>query len=476
MDLYSNIQNALSKKGINTITGNIYDLMFVWDSWYRGNVNDFHFYKIKLSNGKSKKCERKTMNMAKKVCEDLTKLLWSEKTQINLSNKRSTKALWEVLDSQKNNFTVNFPILIEKMLALGTAVTVEYKDENNETIIDYIDGDLVLPYKYTNSYINGILTISTYIEEEKNKKVYYTHLTYHEFSNNQYIKFNELYKSSKANELGKEVEFSEYYPEIQNPYIINTKNPHFQVFKTNIANNFDRESPLSISVYANSIDRLKAIDEKYDSFDREFDLGKKRILVDSGVTKKQIQADEDGNIQSVNYFDGDDQVYVAIPGMEDQPVKEIDFKLRVDEHIKAINAELNWLSSNVGLGQNFYKFDGQGVKTATEVISENSDTFRTREHFLIPILEGVYDLVSVICELENIKTNSINIIPDDSIIEDKNTTKQRDMQEVNSGLRSKKSYLMKNNNMSEQEAEKELEYIKQEKENSDSNISKMFNE
>ena len=42
--------------------------------------------------------------------------------------------------------------------------------------------------------------------------------------------------------------------------------------------------------------------------------------------------------------------------------------------LDAINYELGLLSSGVGLGTEFYKFDGKGVKTATEVISENSDT------------------------------------------------------------------------------------------------------
>ena len=130
MDFYNNIASTLSKKGINLTVGTIYDLMAIWKSWYRGNVNDFHYY-TEMINGKSTQCERLTMNMPKKLCEDLTKLLWTEKTQINLSNKNATKRLWEVLDSKENDFTVNLPIFIEKMLALGNGVTVEYKDENN---------------------------------------------------------------------------------------------------------------------------------------------------------------------------------------------------------------------------------------------------------------------------------------------------------------------------------------------------------
>lgn len=45
MDFYDNIATTLSKKGINLTVGTIYDFMALWKSWYRGNVNDFHYYK-----------------------------------------------------------------------------------------------------------------------------------------------------------------------------------------------------------------------------------------------------------------------------------------------------------------------------------------------------------------------------------------------------------------------------------------------
>lgn len=462
MKLYDNIASALSKKGINLVVGTIYDMQEIWKQWYRGNVNDFHYYTLRV-NGKEEQCERKTMNMPKKVCEDIAKLLWSEKTRIELSNKKATERLWEVLDSKENSFTVNFPILLEKMLAVGTGVLVEYKNEQDKTTIDYLDGSVVIPYKYTNSYINGLITISRFVEEIKKKKTYYTHITYHEYDNGIYRRLNELYKSSIEAELGKEENFNNKFPNVKELEEIATTTPRFQVVKPNIANNFDMDSPMGISVLANSIDRFKAIDTKYDSFCNEFELGRKRILVDQSTMKGQMQVDDNGNQRFVQYFDVNDKAYVGINGMEGQPVKEIDFSLRTQEHIDSINADLDWLSSNIGLGGNFYKFDGRGTKTATEVISENSDAFRTKVHYDIIINDVIYDLVKVICEMEGIKTNKITIVPDDSIIEDKNAEALRAQQEVTVGLRSKKSYLMDIKGMTEQEADDELKKINEEK-------------
>lgn len=462
MKLYENIASALSKKSINLVVGDIYDFQEIWKSWYRGNVNDFHYYNARV-NGKDVRCERKTMNMPKKVCEDISKLLWTEKTRIDLSNKKATERLWQVLDSKENSFTVNFPIFLEKALALGTGVLIEYKNAEDKTIIDYLDGTVVVPYKYTNSYISGLITVSRFVEEIRKKKIYYTHLTYHEYENGIYRRYNELYKSSAETELGKEENFALKFPNVKELEEIETTTPRFQVFKPNIANNYDMDSPMGISVLANSIDRFKSIDMKYDSFDREFKLGKKRILVDPTAMKAQMVADSEGNTHFMQYFDTEDEAYVGINGMEGQPVKDVDFSLRAQEHIDAINADLNWLSSNVGLGGNFYKFDGQSTKTATEVISENSDAFRTKVHNDIIVKDVIYDLIKVICEMEGIKTNKITIISDDSIIEDKNTEQLRAQQEVVQGLRSKKSYLMDIKGMTEEEADIELQRIQEEK-------------
>ena len=464
MELYNNIAEVLSKKNINVVVGNIYDLMAIWRQWYRGSVNDFHYYTERI-NGKDVELERLTMNAPKKFTEDISKLLWTEKTKIELSNQKATKRLWEVLDSKENGFTTNFPNFIEKMLALGTAVTIEYKDEKGKTLIDYIDGDVILPYKFTNGCIKGLVAVSRFVEGKDRKKQYFTHLTYHEFTGDMYLKTNELYVSKTENELGKQIDFEIKFPNIKEDEIIRTTNPYFQVFKTNLANNFDTNSPMGISTFANSIDRFKAIDTKYDSFNNEFDLGKKRIIVDQSALKGKMETDSDGNTRFVQYFDKNDRAYQAINAEMKEPVKEIDMSLRYKEHIESINAELNWLADNMGLGNDWCKFDGIGIKTATEVISENSKAFRTRAHYLSIINDAVYDLIKAICELEGIKTNKITIIPDDSIIEDKNAEQMRAQQEVNMGLKSKKTYLMETKGMSEEEAEEELKRIQEEKQN-----------
>ena len=436
-------------------------MMAIWKSWYRGNVNDFHYFNMKMADSTTKRCERLTMNMPKKVCEDFAKLLWSEKVQIKLDKKKNTERLLEVLDSKENNFKVNFPSFLERVFALGTGVTVEYK-KDDKTIIDYIDGDLVIPYKYTNSYINGLITVSRFTKGTDNNKKYFTHITYHEFKDNKYTKLNELYKSSNETTVGKEVNFNEMFPNVLEFEEFETDNPHFQVWKPVVANNFDTDSPMGISVLANQIDKFKAIDTEYDSFNREFRTGKKRVLIDRTAIKKKTEVDSDGNVSYVSYFDNNDEVYVAIAGMENQPIKEIDFNLRYQEHISSINAQLNYISAGVGLGQNYYNFDEQGVKTATEVVSENSDTYRTKKHHEIMVNDCLYDLIKAICELEGITYKSINIVFDDSIIEDESALIQRGLELYQNKTISLEKFMQKYLHYEDSEIQEEIAKIQSE--------------
>lgn len=456
MELYDNIQKALGAKNVNVVVGDIYEFMAIWKEWYRGNVNDFHFYDVKLSDGRTTQKERRTLNMAKKVCEDFSKLEWSEKVEIKLDTKEATTKLNEILDSKENAFKVNFPMFLEQEYALGTMVTVEYK-KDNKTIIDYIDGDVILPYRYINNYINGIITVSRSVVEEGKNKLYYNLLTYHEYENGVYQTLKELYVSKKENELGEEIDFKTMYPNVKEYERFKTEHPRFQVWKLPIANNLDTASPMGISILANQLDKFKSIDIKYDSFDHEFGSGKRRVLVDKTALKSDVKGvDENGNPIMVSYFDSNDDVYVAIGGMNEQPVKDINFNLRTQEHIDAINTELNYLSAGVGLGNGFYQFDKTGLKTATEVVSENSDTYRTMVHHRIPIYDCLYDLVATICEMENIPYNEISINLDDSIIEDTDNIRKQALTEYNAGLISKAEYFRITRKLEEQSA---IDYV-----------------
>ena len=472
------VMAAISQRSSEQLKDDYYDIIKDWKSWYRGNVEDFHNYDVKLVDGTTKSCEMLSLQMAKKVCEDMTDLLWSEKVKINIEDENASYIVHR--DLFRNNFQIEYGNLIEKTMALGTGVTIEYV-YNNEVRIDYLEADLIVPWAWANQQITGLTTLSQF----KRGEYWYNHLVYHYIENNIYYVEHELYKSKDEYALGDKVSANEVnqilfngeneeYITVDDTFVITfeTLQPFFQVIRPNVVNNLEFRFPMGISLFANSSDTLKAIDTKYDSFTNEFSMGRKRILVSYDAIKRRTQVNtETGDVTYISNFDTQESVFQGInlngESMK-EPVKEIDFTLRSDEHIQSINQELDVLGTKVGLGNNYYEFDARGLKTATEVVSENSILYRSKSKHQQIIEKALIDLVYSILYLEKnvieeptLQNTDINDIEvkinfDDSIVQDKDKEMENGLNEVNAGVMSKYTYLTKVKGLTDEEAEEEL--------------------
>ena len=439
-----------------------------WNSWYKGKVRKFHTYYI--YNGQRKvKMEKKSMQGAKKVSEDWADLLYNEKVNINLKKKKDTELLREIL--KQNNATVIINQGIEKSFALGTgALVVSVQDmEQDETnnIIDVTNSKIKLEFVEAKKIIpltweNGIIKECAFVTVKYKKGQTYIYVAMHVLNESgNYVIKNYMFK-------GKYNSFVEANKEEKEGFIdqFDTKNniPWFSIIEPNICNNIDSESPFGISVYANSIDTLKSLDNAYDGLDNEVVIGRRRIFVSS-----EMLTYDDGEGRMV--FDANDiSVYRMPKGFnKESMIEHDDASLRTSSYIEAVNYQLNILSSKVGFGNERYKFDGQAIQTATGVISENSDMFRTikkheqvLENSLITIVKAIAYASSIFGN-QMIDATKVTIDFDDSIIEDKGAEQVRAMQEVSQGLRSKLSYMTKYQGLNEQQAQEELDTIQQEK-------------
>lgn len=421
-----------------------------WFEWYRNDVKKFHHYKV--YNGIQVQSEEMfRLGMAKKICEDWATLLLNEKVSIKAGN--FDKRLNEILN--RNKFSVKGNQLIEIAFALGTGAFVEYKDCKQNTVIDYLRANMIYPL----SWDNGDVTECAFGSHRRFNGKNCIYLQIHrlgkengESSDCYYI--DNLYVDEKS---GKEVEPPEH---ISKKVETKSEFPLFQIITPNIFNNICLDSPLGISVFANGIDQLKACDKIYDSYVNEFILGKKRILVPISMAKQQMQADG----VTAPAFDPNDTVFFSMPSDRNSDLKptEIDMKIRAQEHELGIQRMLDLLSLKCGMGTGRYKFDSTSVKTATEVISDKSDLYQNLKKNEKIINTAIVGLVKSIAFLEGKKTVDVTVDFDDSIIEDSNTTIDRNIKLVQTELRSKKTAIMEINKCSEEDAEKELERIAKE--------------
>lgn len=449
------IRQYLTRHRYNTASDDTYSHIDNWLEWYQGEVQKFHTYKV-YNGSVTTEQKRYRLGMAKKVCEDWANLLLNEKISIKAGEYE--ERLREIL--KKNNFSVRGNQLVELAFALGTGAFVEYKDAEDNVIIDFVRADMIYPLSWDNGDITECAFGSTrvvsgreviYLQIHRKGKPSGDEDTGPEDEGLYYIE-NKYVDA----ESGKEIDTSE---EVSQLIPTGSENPLFQIITPNICNNIDLDSPLGISVYANCISQLKGCDLVYDSYMNEYVLGRKRIMVPLSQAKRQMEADG----VSAPAFDPKDNVFYMLPDSRgnDDKITEIDMTIRAADHELGIQRCLDILSLKVGMGTGRYQFDSSGgVKTATEVISDKSDLYQNRQKNAIIIQAALVNMAKSVAFLDaGLSELEVTVDFDDSIIEDTNTTIDRNIKLVQSGLRSKLTAIMEIDKCGAEDAKKELARI-----------------
>ena len=478
---------------------------------YRGMYKPWHevpVVAVGAKPGQTRQLFR--LNTAKAVSAELASLVWGEEAQFSVSTngwveQRDEDGVVTNPDPlaafvedvlRRNAFGEKLQELIEQGLALGGAAIKVWRDvrrdrEGNEIAgtesiqLGYCMADQFIPTAWDNAKV----TEGVFISRKAKGGYYYTRLEFHTWDGMTYTIRNELYRSEiqrgamagqNQDILGIRVPLAELYPWLDEETVVPVGESLFSYFRTPIANNIDDNSPLGVSVYQNSLETLHAIDICYDSFVTEFRLGKKKILVPARFLR-MVTDPQTG--RQMRYFDPNDETYVGVADDDGTAgVHDISVELRVEEHVAALNALLSILCLQIGFSANTFSFDEHqgGIKTATEVVSENSKTYktvRTVQNQLRPMLEHmVRNIIDVAIlygmEWEGQSVESlaaggweVKIHFDDGIIQDHEKCINEGVLLCGAGLLSKFTFLTNKRygmNLTEKEANAEIERIKAE--------------
>lgn len=470
--------------------------IFPWKYVYRGFYKVWHVIKAPTIADPNAKRQLNYLNMAKALSSELAGMVWTDQCEVNLtSNGAGDKDklhdfIGNVLND--NNFNVKMLEAIEQCAALGgEALKVWYEvkhDADGNEIpnsgrikIGYCMSDQFVPTAWDNSEV----TEAVFVDRKAKNGYYFTRLEWHKWNGTTYVISNELYRAEIKNNGTETQDILGFrYPlNLLYPYMAElTELPQFDkslfsYFRTPTANNLDDNSPLGVSIYANAMDTLHALDIAYDSFVREFRLGKKRIIVPARMIKTVV---DPASGKAVRYFDATDETYEALSTDDPDSLKIQDnsVELRIEEHVAGINAFLNILCLQTGLSAGTFSFDAKGgLKTATEVVSENSKTYKTVKNFqnmikpaIVRLVENIiaiaslYDLEydgSKVAELAN-NGYEVTVVMDDGITQDRQTNINEGLQLVNAKLMSKKKFLTDpkyGQGLTEEQAEEELQQI-----------------
>lgn len=347
-----------------------------WAEIYQGGAPWQYVRKGGLEGGMRK---LNALNAAKALCMELSALCFSQQMDISVGNEKMRQYAEQIL--QENSFWSCFPLFLEKMFAYGAGVIKVYT-ENNRPKLDFLGADCFVPTQYDEKQVYGGIIIS----RRNESGVDYILLEEHKRDGKEYVICNKLYRNNHGS--WRETELSELYPELaEETRVEGLSKPLFVYFRPAGAG----DNALGISVFESALDTLKSLDIVFDSLEREFVLGKKRIIVPCSAIRGEY--DRKGNL--IKYFDTSDEVYQALSADDNDELKIVDnsTELRVEQHKAALEELLDLLCMQVGLSQGTLSYHSDTAKTATEVISRNSKTYRTKTAHQQLIREG---LISVI--------------------------------------------------------------------------------
>lgn len=460
----------LRKQGYETVSTDYYNWIELWENWWRNEV-DFHKYHDQ--SGQERK--QYALGMAKRVSEDWSSILFSERDEIATEAKtqKQTKANNEYLEKQLKVLKVykDLPIAIEKAMSIGTAgaiirvnhVKVDKQgnlsaDDRTKLDIIYVGANQIMPLRVEHGKIVDIAIVSE--SNRGDKKEFYIEihrLEYKEKLKKEIYVISNTFLDEYGNELKKEG--------VAKSYTINSSVPLFSILKPAVANPLDTSynhvNGLGFSVYGTAIDQLKACDITYHNFVMDFYLGGKKVFYNKKIvnTETITRKDANGNLieeQIEMYPDDITRQQWKTYGDEMQNLKEnpaiteYNPELRVQEDKEGIQFALNMLSFKCGLGTKYYEFNGGSVVTATQYVGDRQDLIinankhrKNVDEFVSGIGKAILLLGRILFK-ENVTENCIVKVTDkDGFMVDTETSKQEFRQDIAQGIRQAWEYRVK---------------------------------
>nr|DAN36106.1 MAG TPA: portal protein [Caudoviricetes sp.] len=450
-------------------------------AYYQSKFDDVEYIN---TDGDRKRRKMQHLPIARTAAKKIASLVYNEQAEITAEDETLNNFLDNMLGNDR--FNKNFERYLESCLALGGLAMRPYID-GDKVRVAFIQAPVFLPLQSNTQDVSSAAILTKTIKSEGRKNVYYTLVEFHEWvtadgqetgstNDKKYYRItNELYRSDVNDVLGQRVNLSELdkYKDLEPVTVFeNLSRPLFTYLKTPGMNNKDINSPLGLSIFDNAKTTIDFINRSYDEFMWEVKMGQRRVIVPEHLTQRQHQR-SDGTIDFRPRFDVEQNVYMQIGGssMDAGGITDLTSPIRADDYISAISEGLKLFEMQIGVSSGMFTFDGQGVKTATEIVSENSDTYQMRNSIVALVEQAIKELCVSMCELgkavgiyngeiPELKDISVNL--DDGVFTDRHVELDYWAKMVAAGFSTKKRAIMKTLNISESEAETELNTINSE--------------
>ncbi|KXT69996.1 Phage minor capsid protein [Streptococcus cristatus] len=445
-------------------------------TYYQSKFEDIEYIN---TDGDRKRRKMQHLPIARTAAKKIASLVYNEQAEISAKDETLNKFLNDMLGNDR--FNKNFERYLESALALGGLAMRPYID-GDKVRVAFIQAPVFLPLQSNTQDVSSAAILTKTIKSEGKTNVYYTLVEFHEWvtkdgseigstkDKNLYRITNELYKSDTGESLGQRVNLQELYPDLEPVTVLkDLSRSLFTYLKTPGMNNKDINSPLGLSIFDNAKTTIDFINRTYDEFMWEIKMGQRRVIVPEQLTQLKVQ-DTHGNIAFKHRFDVEQNVYMQVGAgdMDSGNIVDLTTPIRSSDYISAISEGLKLFEMQIGVSSGMFTFDGQGVKTATEIVSENSDTYQMRNSIVALVEQSIKELCVSMCELGkavglykgNIpELDDISVNLDDGVFTDRHAELDYWMKMVAAGFATQKRGIAKTLNVTEDEAEKELAEI-----------------
>lgn len=409
---------------------------------YERILENLHFFKsdypdVEYVNSSNEVKKRPFFHLpiGKTTSRKIASLIYNENAEITSENEVVNEFLQSVLNNDR--FNKNFERYLESCLALGGMAMRPYVD-NNRIRVAFIQAPVFFPLQSNTQDVSSAAIVSKSTKSEGREVVYFTLIEFHEWiptgdGDSIYRVTNELYRSKDKNQVGARVPLSELYEDMEETVQIKgLTRPLFTYLKPAGMNNKDINSPLGLSIYDNAKPTIDFINRTFDEFMWEVKMGQRRVIVPEQLTDVIMKQNQHGDLIPRRRFDVENNVFMQLGGigsLDSNPIIDITTPIRTEDYSKAISEGLKLYEMQIGVSAGMFTFDGTGVKTATEIVSEQSDTYQMRNSIVNLVEFAIKELAISICELGKLSNlyngpipelDEISVNLDDGVFTDRN--------------------------------------------------------
>lgn len=414
-----------------------------WDDWMSAR-GDFYDYRDKDGMGRVYAVHRRSIHPAMRVCKEWGSLLLNEEVKVVCEDQKATD--WINAFFSSTNFMNAAQATVVRAFGLGTGAWALWLDIGKKKVrIRHYDARMVIPLTWDEDGITECAFVTRAFYRGKAVDQLQMHLKggtpfSGDSSFSPSLVFADGLLTNESEETYRIVtvffdhEGNEVSPVgIEPVYDTGCPFPTFGIVKPAVTNTRVDMSPYGQSVFADAVDAVQAVDLTFDAIVNEIDLSKMRVFLSDVLFDRE----QDGNKNvTIPFGKQDCTVFRKVMSTEDT-IQEFAPALRTEAQGQAFRLALQVLGDLCGLGIDYFDLDHAGyVKTATEVSSDNSALMRNirkNENALAGALTDTCRAVMACAARLGEgagEPGEISVAFDDSIVQDTDAEKKRDMAEV----------------------------------------------